>query len=71
MVERSFSQQKLTHSALRNRLGNDIIEAQMFIKMNDRLLTGGNLTWYKNIHYDWIELDEEGAVEGVEREIDE
>src|ERR1700730_13909013 len=31
-VERSFSQQKLTHSALRNRLGIDIIEAQMFIK---------------------------------------
>ena len=70
-VERSFSQQKLIHSSLRNRLGNDIIEAQMFIKMNDKLLTGGNLTWYKNIHYDWVELDEEGAVEGVESDIDE
>jgi hypothetical protein len=35
-VERTFSAQGLTHSDLRNRLGDDTVEAEMFIKFNQR-----------------------------------
>ena len=33
-VERSFSMQKFTHSDIRNRLSEDIVEAEMRIKFN-------------------------------------
>jgi hypothetical protein len=35
-VERTFSAQGLVHSDLRNRMGNDAVEAEMFIKFNQR-----------------------------------
>ena len=34
-VERSFSQQKFTHSEVRNKLEADIVEAEMRIKFNE------------------------------------
>jgi hypothetical protein len=37
-VERSFSIQDLVHSKVRNRSGDDLVEAQMFIQINSRLL---------------------------------
>jgi hypothetical protein len=49
-VERSFSAQKLIHSDLRNRLGNDRIIAQMFIKINVPLMDGGSNTMWS---HDW------------------
>ena len=37
-VERSFSLQDRIHSKTRNRSGDDLVEAQMFIKLNSPLL---------------------------------
>jgi hypothetical protein len=37
-VERTFSAQGLVHSDLRNRLGDATVEAEMFIKFNQRTL---------------------------------
>lgn len=37
-VERSFSIQDLVHSKVRNRSGDDMVEAQMFIRFNSPLL---------------------------------
>jgi hypothetical protein len=38
MCERSFSIQQLTHSKIRNRLNDDIVEAEMRIRFNKNLL---------------------------------
>jgi hypothetical protein len=65
-VERSFSQQKLTHSSLRNRLADEIVEAQMFIKMNAPLLTSNDMEWNRSVPDPWYCLDPEGAVEGID-----
>jgi hypothetical protein len=42
-VERSFSIQDLVHSKVRNRSGPDMVEAQMFLRMNARLLENINI----------------------------
>ena len=39
-VERTFSAQGLVHTDLRNRLGDATVEAEMFIKFNQRTLSG-------------------------------
>jgi hypothetical protein len=62
-VERSFSAQKFVHSALRNRLHADVIDAQMFAKINAPLLTSSDHTWMDDIMNGWTPLDVEGAIE--------
>jgi hypothetical protein len=56
-VERSVSQQKLTQSALRNRLADAVIEVQMFIKINAPLLTSNDSEWIKKIPNEWTTID--------------
>jgi hypothetical protein len=41
-AERSFSIQKLTHSHIRNRLNEDIVEAEMIIRYNKYVITGAD-----------------------------
>jgi hypothetical protein len=65
-VERSFSQQKLTHSVLRNRLADEVVEAQMFIKMNVPLLTTKPTKKDRTITYEYQGIDAEGAVEAMQ-----
>ena len=62
-VERSFSHQKLTHSTLRNRLADEVVEAQMFIKTNGPLLTSNDTKKDKSITHEWNGMDMEGDVE--------
>ena len=62
-VERSFSAQKLTHSALRNTLADDAVEAHMYIKINAPLLTSNGAKWLSEQADEWTPADKEGVIE--------
>ena len=64
-VERSFSAQKLVHTLLRNRLHDDIVEAQMFIKINGPLLTSSIEDWLSQAPDQWTIIDNEHTIEEV------
>ena len=64
-VERSFSAQKLVHNLLRNRLHDDLVEAQMFIRTNGPLLTAAGAGAILSEPDEWTIVDKEETIEAV------